>query len=462
MPLIIMLICWLPYIIFYYPGCSTGTDTKNQIYMYYGIDSFLTKSVVPLKEGFYLNNLHPLLHSLLTGACLDLGYSLFKSYNAGLFIYTILQVTVTLLVLSYTIVWMKKMNSMKYIRIISLLLYCFLSYFPYFAITHGKDTMFSLMMLLFVIKIFEIVKNNNVINDRKFYISLVLIIFVLLFFRNDGIYRVIFSFIILILMNKKIWKKLFLVCFIPSFIYIVYLHALLPILHIPSGNPREMLSVPFQQTARVLYIHGNNAYEENDIETIKKVLPEYNNMKKLYDPNSSDPIKNTYNMYASKEDLNDYFKVWFKYLFKYPTDYIQATLNNTYGYFYIDRYREHGFGYTSLLQLDDGIFNIKYISRFKNYRNALNLLNRIFKRMPILYLLYSVGFYDWFIIILTGYLCYKKRKKYIAVLIPLYSVILINLISPVNGHYRYTLPIIFSFPILLCISTYISKKESKV
>lgn len=428
--------------------------------MYYGIDGFLTESVVPLKEGVYLNNLHPLLHSLLTGVCLDLGFILFKSYNVGLFICTILQVTITLLVLSYTIVWMKKTNITKSIRIISLILYCFLSYFPYFAITHGKDTIFSLMMILLVIKIFEIVKNNDVINDRKFCISLLLIIMVLLFFRNDGIYRIIVTFIFVILINRKIWKKLFLISFVPCFIYIIYLHILLPALYIPSGNVREMLSVPFQQTARTVYMNGYNAYKKDDKEVVKKII-DYDNLKKLYKPNISDPVKNTYNMYASKEDLNDYFKVWFKYLFKYPTDYIQATLNNTYGYFYIDRYIERGFGYTSLLQLDDGIFNIKYISRFKNYRNALNLLNRTFKRMPILYLLYSVGFYDWFIIILTGYLCYKKRKKYIAVLIPLYSVILINLLSPVNGHYRYTLPIIFSFPILLCIFTYISKKESK-
>lgn len=459
MPMVIMLVCWLPYIVFYFPGCSTGTDTRNQIYMYYGIDSFLTQSVVPLKEGVYLNNLHPLLHSLFTGACLDLGFFLFKSYTAGLFIYTLVQTILTLLTLSYTIVWMKKINAPNWIRILSLVLYCFLSFFPYFAITHGKDTPFSLLMVLFVIKVFDLINDSSVINNKKYMISFSFILLALLFLRNDGIYRIIISFIFIILVNKTIWKKLLLIAFIPVSIYLVYLHFLLPMFSIPSENSREMLSVPFQQTARVVYFHSTNAYKKEDIEKIKKVLPSYYDMKKLYNPQLSDPVKNTYNMYATKEELIDYFKVWFKYLFRYPTDYIEATLNNTYGYFYIDLYKERGFGYTSLLELDDGIFNIKYIDKFKNFRNALNLINRTLKRTPIIYLLYSVGFYDWFLIIMSGYFFMRGKKKYIITLIPLYSVLLINLLSPVNGHFRYTLPIIFSFPVLVCIFCYENKKK---
>jgi len=460
MPLLIMLACWIPYIIFYFPGCSTGTDTRNQIYMYYGIDSFLTNSVIPLKQGVYLNNLHPLLHSLFTGFCLDIGFSLFHSYTIGFFIYTFVQVSIMLLILSYTIVWMKKQNIPNWIRVVSLILYCFLSFYPYFAITHGKDTMFSLLMILLVMKVYELVQDNKIISNKKYFFSLMGIIFGILFFRNDGLYRIIFTFFFIIIFNKKIIKKLLLLLMVPITTYLIYLHILLPIFSIPSGNVREMLSVPFQQTARTVYMNGYNAYKKDDKEVIKKII-DYDNLKKLYKPNISDPVKNTYNLYASKEDLNKYYKVWFKYLFKYPKDYVESFINNTYGYFYIDLVYERGFGYTSLLQLDDGIFNIKYIGKFKLFRDGLNIMNRTFKRVPILYLLYSTGFYDVFIIIITGYLLYKKLYKYILILVPLYSVILINLLSPVNGHFRYTLPIIFSFPILLCIITNISKKESK-
>lgn len=459
-PLIIILICWLPYIIFYFPGCSTGTDTRNQIYMYYGIDSFLTKSVIPLKQGVYLNNLHPLLHSLFTGFCLDLGFSLFHSYTIGFFIYTFVQVSIMLLILSYTIVWMKKMNIPNWVRIMSLILYSFLSFFPYFAITHGKDTLFSLMMILLVMKIYELIKDSSLINDKKYFYTFMGIIFIIIFFRNDGIYRIILSFIFIVIFNIKIWKKILLLLMVPITTYLVYLHIILPAFSIPSGNMREMLSVPFQQTARVVYMHGNNAYDKKDIETIKTILTGYDQFKELYKPHLADPIKNTYNMYSTKKDLINYFKVWFKYLFKYPKDYIESFVGNTYEYFYLDTEHERGYGYTSLLELNDGIFNIRYIGKFKVFRDGLNITNRTLKKVPILYLLYSVGFYNIFIIFTTGYFIYRKCKKYIIVLIPMYSVILINLVSPVNGHFRYTLPIIFSFPILIGILCNITK-ESK-
>ena len=461
MPLVIIFVCWLPYLVFYFPGCSTGTDTRNQIYMYYGIDSFLTKSVIPLKQGIYLNNLHPLLHSLYTGLCLDLGYKLFHSYEIGFFICNFIQVILMLLILGYTFIWMKKMNIPNWIRIIVLLLYSFLSYFPYFAYTHGKDTMFSLLILLLVMKVYELVKDNNVIYDNKYFYSLMGIIIGLLFFRNDGLYRIILTFIFILIFYKKIRKRLIILLMVPISIYLVYLRLLLPAFSIPSGNIREMLSVPFQQTARVVYKHGYDAYESKDIDKIKNILTGYDQFKDIYKPHLSDPVKNTYNMYASKDDLKEYFKVWFKYLFKYPKDYVESFVNNTYGYFYLDLYNERGFGYTSLLQLDDGIFNIRYIGKFKMFRDGINITNRTLKRVPVLYLLYSVGFYSFSVIFITGYLIYIKNKKYILCLIPLYSVILINLLSPVNGHFRYMLPIIFSFPILLCITSLVSKKESK-
>ena len=89
-----------------------------------------------------------------------------------------------------------------------------------------------------------------------------------------------------------------------------------------------MLSIPFQQTARYVKYYGNDVSTEEE-KVIRKVL-DYDTIGKNYDPDLSDPVKNTYKQ--KDEYLKDYFNIWFEMLKKHPTAYIQATLNGTYGY----------------------------------------------------------------------------------------------------------------------------------
>ena len=49
------------------------------------------------------------------------------------------------------------------------------------------------------------------------------------------------------------------------------------------------------------------------------------------------------------------------------------------------------------------------------------------------------------------YIIYKKKYKYIVPLTPFFAILLSCIFSPVNGSFRYILPIIFSVPIILSI-----------
>ena len=97
---------------------------------------------------------------------------------------------------------------------------------------------------------------------------------------------------------------------------------------VKPGGKQEMLSIPFQQTARYVKYYGNDVSTEEE-KVIRKVL-DYDTIGKNYDPDLSDPVKNTYKQ--KDEYLKDYFNIWFEMLKKHPTAYIQATLNGTYGY----------------------------------------------------------------------------------------------------------------------------------
>ena len=75
---------------------------------------------------------------------------------------------------------------------------------------------------------------------------------------------------------------------------------------IQPSNIRETLSVPIQQTARYIKYHEEDLTEE-DKKNISGLL-NYDIIKTKYKPKLSDPVKATFNKYATKEDFVNYAK----------------------------------------------------------------------------------------------------------------------------------------------------------
>ena len=214
-----------------------------------------------------------------------------------------------------------------------------------------------------------------------------------------------------------------------------------------------MLSVPFQQTARYVKEYDNEVTDE-EREIIDKVL-KYDTLANRYVPERSDAVKNKYNKDATSEDLKNYFKVWFRQFFKHPNVYVEAFLNNYYGYFYLEGNIEE---YTTrfIANCDDdltktGEFNYSYNDEYKGERNAVKHLLNISKRMPVIYWCTNIGLNTWILLIVLGYLIYKKKYKFIVFLLPSLVTLLVCCVSPVNAYFRYELPNIFAMPLIISI-----------
>ncbi len=455
MPFIIILLLWLPYIIFFYPGTTPGGDVRDEIYCLYHIDNYTLKSINLISEDVYVNMHHPVIHTAMLGLFMKIGEAV-NNYSFGLFLYTLLQVILTIATLSYVLVWMKKRNIPMWIRVVTLTIFALLSFIPLFAINLGKEMYSSILTILYILLLCDLTLDSEKLKKKSFNITLIIVMLLLMLFRNDGIYRVAIPFIVFILANRKHWRRLLILLLIPIIIYELYSSVLLPSLKISKGSIREMLSIPFQQTARTLAVHGKDAYNEDEQEIINKIL-DYDSMAEDYDSSSADPVKNKLKKEATSEDLIEYFKVWFKNFFKYPTDYIQATLNNTYQYFYPDQSKR--VGYTTLDGLDDGIFNITLNENTEGERATIYNVHKAIRDLPVIGMIYSVGFHIDFLLIAIGYLIHKKEYRMIIVLMPLLVTILICIASPINGHWRYALPIIMSFPIIISIIMYVALNE---
>ena len=440
--LIFILICWLPYIISYYP-IILSPDPSYQIKQFFGIRTKYADYAVLLDENVVLTNHHPVVHTLLLGGCLKLGRFLVND-NFGLFIYSIIQIFILSMTLAYTIKYMVNNKvSFKFV-LLSLLVYALVPMFPLYAMSGVKDVIFTAFIILYIIMLHKLIRNNG--NKLKIYhyIGMIILMLLIILFRNNGLYIILLSFPFLILSIKKDWKRLSVVFIITIALSTCYSKVILPAFKITPGSIREVLSIPFQQTARYVKYHSDELTDE-EIEIIDNILG-YDDLGERYDPELADPVKNKYNKYTTSDELKEYFGVWFDGLVKHPGTYINATINNTYGYFYPDKLSWYVYYKYDTRITQDG-FDYHYNS-LSSLRKGLSNIALAYPLIPVIGLLANISFATWMVFLLVGYLIYRKRYRDIVVYLPALISILVCIASPANTYFRYALPFIFSLPLM--------------
>lgn len=445
--LIVILICWLIYIIAFYP-IILSPDPSYQIKQFFGIRTKYADYAILLDENVVLTNHHPVVHTLLLGSCLKLG-TLIGNDNLGLFFYSLIQIAILSCTLAYTIKYIiKDLKLSNKIGLLFLMIYALVPVFPMYAMSAVKDVIFGAFVILYTVMLHKIVSNKGEGFKFYHYIMMVVLMLLVILFRNNGLYVIALSFPFLILAVRKHWKKYLIIFIITMGLSTCYSKVILPAFKITSGSIREVLSIPFQQTARYVKYHSDELSKE-DIEVIDTILG-YEDLAERYDPEISDPVKNKYNKYTTDEELKEYFKVWFKGLFKHPITYIDATIENTYGYFYpekIDWYTYYKFDDRILA---DG-FDYHY-NKLDGLRKVLAAFATSFMEIPILGLIINIGFSTCVVLMLVAYIIYKKDYKKLVVYLPALISILVCIASPVNTYFRYALPYIFGLPFMISVA----------
>lgn len=443
---ITIICCWAIYILAFYP-IILSPDPSFQIKQFFNVRTKYADYAILLDDSIFLTNHHPVLHTLLLGGCLYIGRTLISD-NFGLFIYSLIQLLFLAFTLSYTIKYLKENNVKNKVCLIVLILYCFVPMFPLYSMSGVKDTIYTCFIILLVIQFDRILrKKENLINIKEILALLITSVGVTLF-RNNGIYVIILSYLVLLFANKK-YRQQILVVFIGVFsFYAIYSHVLLPSLKITDGSIRETLSIPFQQTARYVKYHAKDLSKE-DIKSIDFVL-KYKTLAKRYNPVLADPVKNGFNKYTTNKELISYFKVWFKGLLKHPFTYVEATLHNTYGYFSPQSTSWYIYYRYDTRITEDNLVDYHY-NQFETLRKHLASFAQGYPYIPVIGFISNIGFNTWVLLGLTIYSFLKKRKEYIIVLTPLLVSLLICVASPVNTYFRYAMPFVFNMPFLVSL-----------
>lgn len=439
---VFIIICWLPYIVSFYP-IILSPDPSFQIKQFFGIRTKYADYAVLLDENVVITNHHPVFHTVLLGGCLKIGHVLGND-NFGLFCYSFLQIVVVASVLACSLWMMKKMNLSSKFRWGVLFFYSLVPMFPLYAMSGVKDVLFSAMTLLYTMLLYYLLKTKTETLKTKHYIAMVILMLLVILLRNNGIHMIILSFPVVIWILRKNWKVLLTVFISVLFLSTCYSKVLLPALKITPGSIREMLSVPFQQTARYVKYHEDDITEEEK-QIIDKILG-YDTLASRYNPELADPVKNNFNKYTTGDDLKDYFGIWFQGLLKQPVTYIDATINNVYGFFYPEKTSWYVYYKYDTRITQDG-FQYHY-NNLDGARKALSGFAIGFPQIPVLGLVSNIGFSVWMVFILVVYSIYRKWYDMISIILPSLILILVCVVGPANTYFRYALPFVFTLPFM--------------
>lgn len=427
-PLCIFVIAYIPFFLSNFPG----------ILSYDSIDQ-LSQAI-----GLYgLNNHHPVTHTLIIKLFVKVG-SFIKNESFGVALFSLFQMSALSATFAYVIYYMRKKAFNKYFILLVLLFYAFYPVHGFYSVTMWKDIPFAICMTFLIIGLIELISNKDAFfsSKRKMIIFSIILLLTMLF-RNNGLYVVLMLFMVLAIVYRKNILKMLAVFLIPLMIYFVYTGPVFNVLGVKKGSIVEALSVPLQQMARISkYCSDELTQEEKD--EIYLYIP-VDNLGELYNPRLSDPVKSKADADYISDNKIEFVKSYFKFAFKYPKETIDALLYNSYGYYYPEASNWIVMTGVSSNNQDVPVHDSSRVKLL--YVKAMNLIIRL--DIPIVDLVFSIGFNMWIIFALIAYLVDKKMYNNVLVFIPILGVWLTVLASPVYCEYRYIYSLFTSIPVLI-------------
>lgn len=459
---VIIFVCWLPVLFMLYPG-TLANDTWGQL-----------NQVMNLKDGAWtISAHHPVFDTSFMSVIILPAAHIFKNWHIAFFIYVLIQAVFTSLVFAYSISYFKdKFKQKNRTSFIFLLIYCFFPVFVMSVQNISKDALFSWLYVLFVIQFIEILRSKGEVLRRiRFLCAFLLVCVFCILAKKTAVYVILISLAFTLIFQKGNRKHLLIPISVLAAFNFVFLPAVRYTFNIEPSGTQEMLSVPFQQTARFVKEHGSEVTTEERA-ALEKVL-EYEKLPVLYNPTDADPVKG-YEPRGDKDDYKEYLKVWIAQGFRHPETYFAATVDHISGWFSFNLYQP-SISMSHHSQQNDYYIPEAATERSEFFNTTANIYDNIYKfiyHIPVIGLILTFAFFATIIPYGFTIIFFIYRKvggcKYLLVVVPLLLSLFIGCyLAPVSANLegaRYLFPIVYSTPVLamLVTSLYCSSKVKKV
>lgn len=442
----LLLLCWLPCYLSTYPG--------NFVY-----DA--TKEFGQLENGF-LGDL-PQLHSLLITTLLRWSYQITGSYNAGIAAFTLGQMAILSAVFSHMTRAFCKAGLDR--RIVCALLLWWMA-FPWVHVlvtSSVRDVLFAGLLCYSIFWLWQICRDPRAFLSGWWKcIAPALVIVLTVFSRNNntGAFMPLLlcgiSAVLFFVGGKKGWRgalSFFLTAACAFAVLDVGLDALCPVVKAPSQ--RASLGLYTQSLSRAYHFTEDQWSAREKVSIIRF----FGTLKLPYVPENGDPVKGKLRV-ETEEEVAEFMEFWRAVGKKYPTYYADAILIHTRAMWYpgavMNGYQQSGtasypeydrcwFYFTDSIE-SPGQLDSKLPQVHEWYKNLCMYIS--FEEVPLVSLLFSVGFHFWLLLHSLFYALYRKRRQ-------LYLPLLVLLIYMIASAFvplmllRYFAAVIFAFPLVM-------------
>lgn len=413
----LILLCWLPCYLAYYPGiCAYDVTVQTG----------------QIESGAY-NDHHPIAHTLLLAGSMRLGEALSGEVNTGLGLSVAVQMFCLAGAFGWGLALLRRRGVSGKLLLCLLLLSMFYPFHMYMSVSVSKDVFFSVFFLLQMLALYELIR----LREKGFGGFDVLFLVSALgmqLFRNNGRYAMLVLLAALAVAfvfgkgARRFWGRVLLECVVSLAVGSLLLSGLFEVTGAEQGDRREMLSMPIQQLARCMLYHGgvgalpedDGTMEEQDKALINDFL--LDESYREYRPDIADPVKRHTNTYVARYRAGDFIKTYLNLLCSYPGDFVNAALAVNAGYLYVgdeshahinENGEDRGLGYVQTRWVEAEL-NPRGLYKDSKWEGLHELLERwadenAYLRLPVLRYLFVPGVFLWLYLLLFGRLAARKR-----------------------------------------------------
>ncbi|MCM1088137.1 MAG: DUF6020 family protein [Muribaculaceae bacterium] len=420
------LLCWLPYFLYQYPGVMTP-DSINQFEQALGLIPY--------------SNHHPFVHTILFKLLYQIGMFVTHNMVAAVSFYTVFQMCFLAFSIAYFLETLRIFAIRDGILILITCFYALVPYHAVFSVTLWKDIPFAAAVLLFSCAMLRMAKQITLPVLAVFVCSGVMICL----FRSNGWYGFLFCLPFFLFYYRRYAKRVSAALGAILLVAVLVKYPIMDALDVTQPDLIESLSIPTQQIAAVLC--NDRALEEEQTALIENVV-DLTYIKELYNPTFADNMKELVRA-GNQEYLAahkwEFFKLWVSLGFTYPADYLQAYINQTYGYWYPDFFYPvadvEGVSATNLGVSHTPLIGGPIVVKLKEISLKLGGM------VPIYSLLWSMGVGFWIFLFCIGNAFVRGEKEKLLYYLPSFALYLTVMIAtPVATDFRYVYFMVFSIP----------------
>lgn len=435
-----LLLCWLPVFLAVYPG----------FFVYDAQDEYIQVATRTFSTH------HPLVHVLLLGGMICAVHKLTDSYNLGIACYMVFQMAAAAGVFTFLFSYLRKKGVSRMVRLVGLL---WLGTFPtvvMFTLCSAKDALFTLALLLLLICLLELGRDEeNFFASKGWRFLFVVSGMAMMLFRNNGFYAFLVMIPFLLIGKKGRRRQLLLLSACAVAGCLLVNGGLKLALHADDSEYQEILTVPIQQLARV-YKYAPESFSKEDLDILHEVLNE--EALSLYTPRLSDPVKYRFNNEAFAKAKGRYAALWLRIGMRKPLIYLNAWWMTSYGFWYPDMVINVYGGNTvfTFTYQDNSYFG--YEVELPGVRESkIPWLNEVYRKLslevwkekvPVLSWLFSPGAMFWLYALLFARLLNNGRYEILYPFLLIFLVWLTVLLGPTYLP-RYVLFFWYALPLFL-------------